>query len=78
MRGPCFYVNNLRATTIIIDTTADNNIDQHEPTEKGADCQVSDHNSIGSEVSEGLSAWGGTHLVDPHAPVECVGWDPYS
>ena len=38
-----------------------------------AECQVSDHNSIGGEVSEGLSAWSGTHLVDAHAPVECVG-----
>ena len=78
MQGPCFYIKHFRATTVTIATTTDNNIDQHEPAEKGAECQVSDHSSIGSEVSEGPSAWGGTHLVDAHAPVECVGWDTFS
>ena len=56
MQGPCFYINNFRATTITISTTTNNDIDQHEPAEKGAECQVSDHSSIGSEVGEGLSA----------------------
>ena len=73
MQGPCFYINNFRATTITIATTTNNDIDGHEPAEKGDECQVSDHNSIGSEVSEGLSAWAGTHLVDAHVLVECVG-----
>ena len=75
MQGPCFYINNFRATTITIATTTNNDIYQHEPAEKGAECRVSDHSSIGSE---GLSAWGGTHLVEAHAPVECVGWDTHS
>ena len=78
MQGPCFYINNFRATTIPIATTTNTDIDLHEPTEKGAECQVSDHSSIGSEVGEGLSAWGGVLVVDAHAPVECVGWDTYS
>ena len=45
------------------------NLQRREPS------QVSDHSGIGSEVSEGLSAWGGTLVVDAHAPVECVEWD---
>ena len=56
MQGPCFYMNNSRAPTITIATTTNNDIDQPKPAEKGADCQVSDHSSIGSEVSEGLRA----------------------
>ena len=48
MQGPCFYINNFRATTITVATTTDNDIDQHEPAEEGAECQVSDHSSIGS------------------------------
>ena len=59
MQGPCFYINNFRASTVTIATTTNNDIDQHEPAEKGAECQVSDHSSIGSEVGEGLSVWGG-------------------
>ena len=51
MQGPCFHINNFRATTITIATTNNNDLDQHEPAEKGAECQVSDHSSIGSEVS---------------------------
>ena len=76
MQGHCFYINNFRATTITIATMTINDIDQHEPA-KGADCQVSDHSNVGSEVGEGLSAWGGVLVVDAHAPVECVGWDAY-
>ena len=73
--GPnCVYINNCRATITTIATTSNNYIDQHEPAEKGAECQVSEHSSLGSEVSEGLSAWGGTLLVDAHAPGECLGW----
>ena len=34
--------------------------------------------STGSEMGEGLTACGGVLVVDPHAPVECVGWDTYS
>ena len=48
MQGPCFYINKFRATTITIATTTNNDLDQHEPAEKGAECQVSDHSSIGS------------------------------
>ena len=66
-QGPCFYINNFRATTITIATTTDNGIDQHEPAEKEAECQVSDHSSIDSEVGECLSAWGGVLVVD--API---------
>ena len=51
MQGPCFYINNFRATTITIATTTNNDLDQHEPAEKGAECQASDHNSIGSGCS---------------------------
>ena len=70
--GPCFNINNFRATTITIAATNNNNIGQHEPAEKRAECQVSDHSSICGEASEGLSACGGTLLADAHAPVECV------
>ena len=78
--GTSFYINNFRATTITIAnaTTTNNDIKQHEPAEKRAECQVSDHSSVGSEVGEGLSAWGGILVVDAHAPVECVGLDTYS
>ena len=48
MQGPCFYINNFRETTITIATATHNDLDQHEPAEKGAECQVSDHSSIGS------------------------------
>ena len=48
MQGPCFYMNNFGATTITIATTTNNDIDQHEPAEKGAERQVSDQGSIGS------------------------------
>ena len=48
MQGPCFYINNFRATTVTIATKTNNDIDQHESAEKGAECQVSDHSSIGS------------------------------
>ena len=78
MRGLCLYMNYFRATTITIATTTHNGIDQHEPAEKEAECQVSDRSSIGSEVSEGLSACGVVLVVDAHAPVKCVGWDTYS
>ena len=81
MQGPLFYIYNFRATTVTITsitTTATNGIGQHEPAEKRAKCQVSDHISICSEVSDGLSVWGGTLVVDAHAPVECVGWDTCS
>ena len=71
--GPLLYINNFRATTITIATTTNNDIDQHEPAEKGAECQVGDHSSIGSEVSEDPSAWGGTHLVDAHGLLSA--WD---
>ena len=46
MQGPCFFIDNFRATTITIATTTNNELDQHEPAEKGAECQVSDHSSI--------------------------------
>ena len=52
MQGLCFYINNFRATTITIATTTNNDLDQHEPAEKGAECQVSDHNSIGSRCAK--------------------------
>ena len=52
MQGPCFYIHNFGATTITIATTTNNDIDQHEPAEKGAECQVSDHSSIGSECAK--------------------------
>ena len=42
------------ATTITIATTTNNDIDQHEPAEMGAECQVSDHSSIGKRRSEGV------------------------
>ena len=77
MQGPCFYINNFRATTITIATMTNNDLDQHEPAETGAECQVSDHSNR-QWVREGLSAWGGVLVVDAHAPVECVGWDTYS
>ena len=54
MQGPCFYANNFGATTVTVATTTNNDIDQHEPAEKGAECQVSDHSRIASEVSEVL------------------------
>jgi len=73
MQVPYFYITKCRETTMTIATTTNNNIDQHEPAEKVAECQVSDHSSIGSEVSEDLSAWGGTHLVDAHALLSA--WD---
>ena len=56
--GPLFYIYNFRATTITITTTTTDGIGQHEPAEKRAKCQVSDHIRIGSEVSDGLSAGG--------------------
>jgi len=46
MQGPCFYIHIFRATTITIATTINNGIDQHEPGEKGAECQVSDHSTV--------------------------------
>ena len=46
--GPFIYIYNFRATTVTITTTATNGIGQHEPAEKRAKCQVSDHSSIGS------------------------------
>ena len=60
MKGPCFYINNFRATTITIATMINNDTIQLELAEKGAECQVSDRSSIGSEAIEGLSAWGDT------------------
>ena len=78
IRGHNFYIHSFITITITITTIATNGIGQHEPAEKGAKCQVSDHISIGSEVSKGLSAWGGKLVVDAHAPVECVGWETYS
>ena len=58
MQGPCFAINKCRTTTIITATTTDNDIHQHEPAEKGAECQMSDPGSIDNEVSEGPGAWG--------------------
>ena len=80
MQGPCcFYLNNFRATTITIATTTNNALDQQEPAEKGAECQVSDHRSIGIGCAKVCRVRGGGVLVvDAHAPVECVGWDTYS
>ena len=55
--GPLLLHENIfRTTSISIATMTNNDIDQHEPAEKGAKCQVSDHSSVGSEVGEGLSA----------------------
>ena len=52
MQGHCFYMTNLRATSITIATTTNNDIDQHEPAENGVECQVSDHSSIGSRCAK--------------------------
>ena len=75
-QGPCFYINNFRATTITIATATNNDLAQHEPAEKGPECLVSDHSSIGSGCAKAcvrgggymwcmpmhlLSVWDGTH-----------------
>ena len=49
---PLFYIYKLRATTLTITTNANNGVGQHEPAEKRAKCQVSDHISIGKRWSE--------------------------
>ena len=59
MQGPCFYIKNFRATTITIATTTNNDIDQNEPAEKGAECQVRDDPSSMCSVCAKVEVRGG-------------------